>query len=574
MRCIYNGNLSRCSIYPAQTGKAGDITQPNGQTEEMAKRLMAQTGVETLERAERASGSTARRAPQKNVVAPSDDILKDVPAGTQSEWSKSCTGYFSYFGYLMVQSMSGEYQPMVECEDGSVYLNMHVSNFPLPETWVKGTKDSDGNIVIPSGQLVYSEEYEEETVYFGMMAMPYKISDGTLYYDYDDELTIAYDAATGTYSTPEDIIWGLCEWDPSENDWYWTAFGDCGISMNKVTEEPLKAPEGLVAEKWALIDDSNSGYFVSVGFDNNDVWVKGLSSDNPDAWVKGTMDETGGKVVFEAGQFLGLSNSNIWTYLYGGTIETVWDEELEEDVLVANIEGAFVMNYDSRGQRLVSENTAFYATSRAASAEEHTKIGISEYKEDFVICLQHRDPTALPSAPYDLNFDDSYFEEYGDSDFYFTISPLDVNGDLLDTANLYYRFYVDGEVFTFYGDEYEGMDEDGQELVNVNFNSWDLYTSGNSHCIYVYATGFESAGIQSVYFQPSEDGGEPIELCSEIVEFEFDDPNAVKTLGGKATSSTYFDLQGRKVSGNSDKGIYIRVDKMADGSEKAVKVAK
>lgn len=560
---------------PLKPTRPASLHNPQGQTEEMANRLKAQKGVKTFERAERAGASGARRAAKQNVVSPSFDMITDVPAGSVTEWNKSCLGFINYFGYILTSTFAGEYQKMVEAEDGSVYLNMHTCGFPLSDTWVKGSKDADGNIVVPSGQIVYEEDYDGEIISFGMVAMPYEISDGTIYYDYEDEMVFKYDAASGSYTTGEDMLWSLCEWDPYESDWYWTGYGDSGITMQKVTEKLQDAPAGMATEQWSLIDsNSNNGYFVSVGFDNSDVWVKGLFSSNPEAWVKGTIEEESGKVVFAPGQFLGLSDSNTWSYLYGGGYNTIWDEEWEEEVEVVDVQGGFVMNYDPRGQRLISDNCAFSATTRAASAEEYPTLSVMNSIDDFAICLQHRDPTALPTAPYALEFDDYYFEEDGDSDFYFYLSPFDVNGDLLNTENLYYRFYIDGEVFTFYGDEYEGMDEDGQELVNVNFSSWDIYTSGTNHCIYVYATGFESAGIQAVYLQPSEDGGEPTELCSEIVEFDLGDPNAVKTLGGKAAASTYFDLQGRKVNGSGDKGIYIRVDKMADGSVKAVKVAK
>lgn len=560
---------------PVKPDRLSSLRNPQGRTMEMANLLAAQKGVKRLNGAELDKSAVSRRVPQKKADAV-NDIIGSVPAGAMSEWSKSCEGWYSMYGYLRSGEMEGRYQQMVEAEDGSVYMNMHVTNSPIAETWVKGSKDASGNISIPSGQLVYEEEYLGETYSYGMVALSFRIDyvANKLYYDPIDALEMSFDAASGTYTTSEEVLWGLCQWDSDYEDWAWTGFGDCGIRMAEVKETAETVPEGLQTEKWALVNnDAGSGHFVSVGFDNADVWVKGLFAANPDAWMKGSIDPETGKAVFAPGQFLGVSTNYIWNYLYGGTTEKVWDDYWEEYVDAPVITGDLVFNYDSRGQRLIPENCAYAVTGRAASEEDYASLSVADYILDFSICLQHRDPAALPTAPYDLDFDDSYFESDGDSDFYFSISPFDVNGDLLDTDNLYFRFYVDGEVFTFYDDEYPGVDEDGQELVNVNFETDNMFVSGSMHGIYVYATGFESAGIQAVYLQPSEDGGEPTELCSEIAAFNLG-TDAVKTIDAKASSSAFFDLQGRKAGAGSDKGIYIRVEKMADGSAKAVKVAR
>lgn len=503
-----------------------------------------------------------------DVAAPSDAIIEDVPAGTLTNWSRDCSAWFTFWGYLFEEEVTGFAQKMVEAEDGSVYLDGGVAEFPL-STWVKASKDADGNLVIPSGQIVYKEEYEGEIYSFGLVALKYSISDDALNYEGADQLTLTLE--DGKYvMKDDDVLWGLCEWsEPSEEapdgEWIWTGYADSEIILSPMTATSATVPESCSVEQWTAII-GESGYACHVGIDGSDVFIGGLLQDSPDSYVQGTISEDGTKVVVKGGSFVGIGDLHCWNYVYGGTTEEVWDDYYEEYVTTPAATGDLNFLFDSRSNRLVAEGAVVFTTNVSDNVEDLT---IENYYESLTIMKQERNPEAKPADPTGVEVLD-YYENYGENDLNFNIPTFDVEGTLLDSSRLYYCLYVDGEPFTFYGDEYPDIDEEGVELINVDFtNNYNIWRSGVAKTIYLYFQGAEKIGVQSVYKELDEDGKE-VELRSNIVEIAY--VNGIKSIANDANvvSSTYFDLQGRKIA-NPAAGLYIRRDVLSDGSIKAVK---
>lgn len=510
--------------------------------------------------------AAATRAESENF---STDIIDQQPAGSKTDWTKSCAGYYSFWGIIGCEEMSGVVQQIVEGEDGKLYLNVLFSQFPLGDIWVAADKNADGGFSISAGQCVYAEEYEGEMGYFYLTPMALG--------DYNDEIDdfdyIYYDSVDFNYvdgsyvqADPE-VILGLCEIDET-TDWeyWWSGYGDANIVLAPLTSEMASIPDNLISsvERWAALTDG-SGYFVDVIVDGNKMYTKGLIYGIEDGVMVGDIE--GDKVTFKAGQFVGMDYYWTWTYVYGGKVETVWNEEWEWDDIVATITGDLVFKYDAENKRMITENAIIVAGSYSDNLEEVVPVG---YIEELTVELQHRNPDAVPQNPYDVAFYDE-MEYYGSNTLDFKIPELDVDGNLLDSANLYYRLYVDGDLFTFYGDEYIDVPEEGVDMLNCNFTNFeDIWVSGISKSIYLYFEGVDEIGIQSVYLQPVE-GGEPKELVSEIVSIE---TNAIKNVETSETiSSKWYDLQGREVK-NPAAGIYLRVDAKADGSKRGVKVVK
>lgn len=510
---------------------------------------------------------TMRAVKAADIPAPSEDIISDVPEGTVSSWSRDCSAWFTFWGYLFQEEVSGFAQQIVEAEDGSVYLDGGVAEFPLT-TWVKGSKDPDGNIVIPSGQIVYEEEYDGEVYSFGLVALTYSISDEALNYEYTDQLTLTLE--DGKYVLKDDVIWGLCEWtEPSEEapdgDWYWTGYGDAGISLSPITATSAVVPASVNMEQWTAIIGEN-GYFCNVGIDGSDVYIGGILESAPDVVVKGTLSADGQKVVIDGGSFAGISDYHFWSYVYGGTTEEVWDDYYEEYVPTPVITGDLSFSYDSGSNILQADGVAIFTTN---VSDEVNDLVISSYYEDLKIIKQVRNPEAKPADPTGVEVLD-YYENYGENDLVFDIPMFDEEGTLLDSSRLYYALYVDGEPFTFYSDEYPDLEEDGVELINVNFTNYNnIWVSGITKTVYLYFQGAETIGVQSVYKEVDGNGNE-VELRSNIVEVAYID--GIKNIAADAevVSSAYFDLQGRRIA-NPASGLYIRRDVFSDGSVKAVK---
>ncbi|MDE6131234.1 MAG: hypothetical protein K2F74_06550, partial [Muribaculaceae bacterium] len=430
-------------------------------------------------------------------------------------------------------------------------------------------KDADGNITIPAGQIVYKEYYEGNVYDFCMVPVTYafeKDGDGeeVLQYYYHDSMKL--NLVDGKYVADNpDMIMGLCEYYDENQSYYWTGYGDGELNLSPVKDTPMEMPSNLAAEKWAALTD-DGGYFVQVALDGSKVYVGGMIYSNPDACMTGEISPDGKTVTFSSGQFLGASLDWTWSYVYGGDLEEIWDEEWEEYVYIVHPTGDLVFDYDAEARRMVSKNALAIC---ANASDDIDEVEAVSYLPSLTLELQHRNPDAVPADPDQVSFLEE-FEAYGANTLYFNIPEVDVDGNLLEPSMLYYRMYVDGDVFTFYDDEYLGVDEDGQELLSANFSNFEsIYSSGTYKCIYLFFQGADEVGVQSVYMQPT-DGGEPKELCSKIV--------TVSTAGlrdavaGKSVkSSVYYDLQGRQVL-NPTSGFYVRRDVMTDGSTAVAKV--
>lgn len=109
---------------------------------------------------------------------------------------------------------------------------------------------------------------------------------------------------------------------------------------------PTVVPDGLETKSYSMMGFSYYSYGevkhdVEVGFDGNDVYVKGLYTQAPDAWVKGVIE--GDKVTFAKDQYVG----NIEAFdAYDGSSLGFMDCWLEYS---ADFEGYtdFVMDYDA-----------------------------------------------------------------------------------------------------------------------------------------------------------------------------------------------------------------------------------
>ena len=191
----------------------------------------------------------------------------------------------------------------------------------------------------------------------------------------------------------------------------------------------------------------------------------------------------------------------------------------------------------------------------------------AEPMENVVIELQKRNPAAKPATPTEL-FATEYDPDYESFAFDFKVSPLDVDGNLLDTDELYYVVYIDGEEFTFQTDEYDTLEEN-MTLVHYDFDDgWYFYPYGDQREIAFMMEGVDKIGVQMVYFEEDEATGNRTESRSEIASYTVD----VKTLAADSDVKTvsYYDLQGRAVR-NPAKGIYIVRKAMTDGSVRTSK---
>ena len=138
--------------------------------------------------------------------------------------------------------------------------------------------------------------------------------------------------------------------------------------------------------------------------------------------------------------------------------------------------------------------------------------------------------------------------------------PLkDTEGNFIDPAKVSYQLYIDDdEPFILYPDEYKGLTEPLSE-VPYFFPADKLeaysrsYIYERGYAIYIFQTGFDRIGVQTIYR-----GGEE-EHRSEIGYYDIV-PVGVSGISSDAGASVqHFDLTGRPVSSNH-KGLTISRD--------------
>ncbi len=170
------------------------------------------------------------------------------------------------------------------------------------DDWVKGTI-GEGVVTIPSGQLVGYDVYGSKCYLVGSDDMQY--GQGTI-----TDIVFSYDADAKKLEAQTKYIIDNAKSDVLDvNAWL-----ECVelYAGEPVVVEPVKVPEDMVTETWRLRSTQQfspdytqeiSGK-VEVGFDSDDVYVKGLNPYPSRLWIKATKNAEG-KYVVPALQYMG-----------------------------------------------------------------------------------------------------------------------------------------------------------------------------------------------------------------------------------------------------------------------------
>ena len=204
---------------------------------------------------------------------------------------------------------------IVYAPENKVYIQRPVS-WSYYDGWIEGTLSEDGKtITVPMGQYIAYAKSLEMAVQVAM----FTYVDSLNSYVYDpsvEELTytINDDGTVTQNGTNEKHILGTMNrvfGDVFQYlDYEWLQSGDYLSVYIPAEEQPLTPPVNLATEDYYLTTAINDGMdwdpysaVVAIGFDGNDVWLRGISQYLPGAWIKGVRD--GNKVTFPNPQLLG-----------------------------------------------------------------------------------------------------------------------------------------------------------------------------------------------------------------------------------------------------------------------------
>ena len=334
---------------------------------------------------------------------------------------------------------------------------------------LKATIDAKSNLlVIEGGQLAGTSSYGDYVI------------QGLFYYEGDDENSAGWYYSDIYGAIGEDGIVTFGVWlsrvlSGGQYDGY--ALTPYWVEGSTLTPaEPLtvvEVPEGLVTEDYVITarnykDDADVSGTIAIGFDGNDVYMKGLSTWIPEAWVKGTLDGT--TITFAYGQYFGV---------YQQQYEMFLNVLLGKDV---------VFNYDAVSGTLTAVNEFFLVDNSEHYFDSYRNAVLKKVTEK----------AAMPANPTITDLTNS---SYGYV-LQFNIPLTDVNGDALLASKLSYIIYsdIEGEIapMTFTPETHTRLTESMTEIPYGFTENYDFYDT-QIYLNDLYSKDWNKIGIKSIY---------------------------------------------------------------------------
>ncbi|MBD5356815.1 MAG: hypothetical protein HDR88_07405 [Bacteroides sp.] len=496
----------------------------------------------------------------KRMKAPAytpDDVITQTPEGSLQRYVRIGNAYTNSFlgiGQTTVRDMLGS---MIRTEDGTVYLYEPLTQIAT-HSWIKG-EEKDGVITFKLPQAIYADD--QGNVYNVQMAHYMSSSpdvEGIYYTNTEGQpCDLVFRQEGDNWVMESDsindrpVILGMFN-DQDE----WVAYSDWDMvytPFNHVSQTP---PEGLQTSEWAMTYGAMDGRMVQVGFYENEIWILGMAGES---WVRGNVD--GNIVSLPSEQFLGVNSNERLLYFYAANEEERVDPDYGYTYTALIPQDAAVFDYDREKQEMRCHNSIVINTGTTSLNFYNALYSLP------VIKVPSENPSLVPAIPVVELFNE-FNPDWEMGSVYFHLSKLNVNDEFINTENIYYRVFIDDDLFYFDPIEYEGIEE---PISDINFfftNGYSIsYYGATSHFFNFYIDGFDLMEIQAVYID--EDGTEyPSERA---VAYDNNSVNVETPITSQIRKIEFFNLQGMKVS-QPENGIYIRATTYYDGSQKNEKV--
>lgn len=329
-----------------------------------------------------------------------------------------------------------------------VYIQGFFDRF-IPNAWVKGTLSDDETTITFKTQYYGTDGNGYDHYLFG-----YTGNQDSSGYLLSGDVVFQYDKATSTFRLfPSTMV------ADSENGdtWMsWDYYEYVVITKDYQEQESLVVlPEGIHLEDYSfsasvlIYDNDKNNYVetpttfgVKVGFDGDDVYIKGVCQLMPEAWVKGSL--ANGKLTIPANQYMG-SAENTEVFLTGYPFNATSWMDLED----------IILDYNS-DDKLFSGGTEQFLLVNAS------KVRIYYFTELLNVTITRlAEQSVKPEAPHLV-----YFGNYENNSGYlrFNMPVTDIYGNALLEEKLYYQILVDDEHnisgYTFTPAKYETIESD------------------------------------------------------------------------------------------------------------------
>lgn len=493
-----------------------------------------------------------------------NEIITEAPSGVVKQYVREGYFWYPYYGYMLFDHKENCNAEIVEGDDGFVYLKNPYTDF-VSNSYLKGKREGD-KIKVSLPQPIYQEPNMVEpgkinTYYAVIMIEEYAGSD---YYAVTDATEVTYSVDGDKISLDLGYIPQMDPWGGWEYPYYilglvtdegiWMSEGEAAQIWTPFTGKTVDVPADLHFEDWAM-KFNDGGIFAKVGFDGDDVYVKGMMPELADGVFKGHID--GSKIVFPSGQYLGVYNSDTYAYMVGVTYDEDGNATYDDNVTFDFDRDAKVFNAGN------GDGIAF--------SKNEDSLSVIKVWRSPAFCLQPDDIDLTPLAPSFIEYKE-FSDETGEGFFRFNLPILNKDGYVLNDANMYYNVFFDGELETFYTDEYTRLEYDMTDIPYTFGEKWNFYALGTVHVLYYYSRGVKTAGIRlsnkvdgEVYSSPTT----TLDLATGQVTSGADAIESDSTV----VAEEWYALDGTRVA-EPCSGIYVQKTVLANGDVVVKKVAR
>ena len=485
-----------------------------------------------------------------------------APEGEVTYYQRSGGLYNNDWDGLVMGSQVGAVGVVMNGND--VYFENLVSSYNN-DNWVKGTLGEDGKTITiaPGTILLESSQWAEVEggnwaefkgyVKLSMLNFVPALAVG-------ETATFVEDAETPITFTMEDGIIKLNDTAAGQRvlggvytgfelegvNGQWSMGADFGTVLTPITEQPVSLPEGLEAETWSASycssynPDYSQTTFTNLYRTGNEVYWQGFASTYPDMCIKGTItDDT---MHFDSHQYVGVSQSYMLEVV-GSNVTRTPNEWDWFDVSFEDIDG-FDLYYDAATQSWsLPEGKCVRLTVVGSPSSSWTVM-------ENLVLTPYQNEILTPANPEILDYA-NYWDLEGDWDFVVYFPSDSQEGKTLNPDNLYYRIYVNDELYTFDAQRYE-LEEDLTEIpYTLSGNEYLNHTSYFGVHNYIQEQDIWKLGIQLIYRVGDE------ERCSDIISCETGEPIGIEQLSAEEQQQMpRYGINGQRVSADY-RGIVI-----------------
>lgn len=497
-----------------------------------------------------------------------------APSGEHRTYTRS-----SYYFYVMLSISIGNADSyatdIIYTDNAEVYIKAPLSYDKMPsDTYIKGELKED-IITVKLPQTYTSIDGSE----YVLNRLEYKITDEEqqkgMYYVADNNQITFTIQQDGTVKMEEsyifsdeidlpDFILGMT--DTAGN---WTGFGDFNQVYTPFSDTITTMPADADTQKMLIHFDQYAADVRNVGIKDGKVFIPGFNPYCPEACIVGEID--GANLSFKAGQYVGVDDYfKSFAYFWAGKYEMGINEYTGLETMQLVAKPSLDATWDANNKTFTSKGVLIVNLGNDELA--YINLLNDVYSTDY-------NSEAEPARPMAPVFD--VVNEYNPDEYYkygsvrFLLPMIDVNGNLLDTSKLYYKFFIDGVPYEFKTSEYEELKENMIEIPwnftdTDSYGGYDFKTNNITHIVYFYDPSMKMLDHMALqqYYKIDNDNI----LASDMTYYG--KPSAVNEIhveDNNIVSTQYFNLQGVNVA-NPSAGIYIKVTRSADGKMNTTKV--